>query len=373
MNRKLALAVLIIFGLLSSLVVSMQTVELAKANFIPYGTVTIISPANQTYNSNYLILNFSATFSATNTKTITYCIDGQPQITITGLQYNGDVLWETTNGTLTLPYLSNGTHLLEMYAKTNSTTTLPNTGYASVHFTINSTTETSSPTITPDLTPQTTPPYTPTPPKTPNTSSPSPSPSPSPTPTTSHYGPYSNVNPASFDLTIYSPDTQTVYADTMLLKFNITWIDFVDFPFPVGPPPKGDYAYSIDDGPRIAIESNQSASDQLYTLPAGNFTINPTFSNLVDISSLENGYHKIVIIVGLYRHSDYYYINQTSVPIMFLVQNPTPSPSPSPSPTIPEFSTWIILSILPITALLAIAIAKRKKPVAKLLSNHHSG
>ncbi len=191
--------------------------------------------------------------------------------------------------------------------------------------------------------------------------SPSPSPSPSPTPTTSHYGPYSNVNPASFDLTIYSPDNQAVYADIMLLKFNITWIDFVDFPFPVGPPPKGDYAYSIDDGPRIAIESNQSASDQLYILPAGNFTINPTFSNSVDISSLENGYHKIVIIVGLYRHSDYYYINQTSFPIMFLVQNPSPSPSPSPSPTIPEYPTWIILSILSIIALLAIVVTEKKK------------
>lgn len=39
----------------------------------------------------------------------------------------------------------------------------------------------------------------------------------------------------------------------------------------------------------------------------------------------------------------------------------------SPSPTIPEFSTWIILSILPITALLAIVVVEKKKK-RKMLS-----
>jgi len=221
----------------------------------------------------------------------------------------------------------------------------------------------------------------------------SPSPSPPPTQTTSHYGPYSNVNPASFDLTIFSPDNQAVYADTMLLKFNITLIDYVRFPFPTGPPPKGDYAYSIDDGPRIAIEPNQSASDQLYILPVGNFTINPTFSGSVNISNLENGYHKITIIVGLYRHSDYYYINQTSAAIMFLVQNPTPtitqeptatqttpstpiltptlsttnSPTqqptiePEPSPTIPESLAWITILLIATLSIPGALILRRKK------------
>jgi hypothetical protein len=153
--------------------------------------------------------------------------------------------------------------------------------------------------------------------------------------TTIHYGPYGNVNPAAFDLTVYSPDSQTVYADTMLLKFNITWTEFVDFPFSIGPSLKGDYAYSIDDGPRISIESNQSIVDQLYTLPAGNFTINPSFSYSLNISSLENGSHKIVIIAGQYRHSDYYYINQTCVPIMFIVQNPTQITAQEPTTTPP--------------------------------------
>jgi hypothetical protein len=150
MKKKAFIASIAVSLILLSLV-DLHGVEVAEANFVPYGTITIISPTNQTYTSNYLFLNFTATYSVSNTKNITYCIDGQPNVTIAGLQYNGDVLWETTNGTLLLPYLSNGSHLLEMYAKTNSTTILPNTGYDSVYFTINSTTPT--PTPTPTITP----------------------------------------------------------------------------------------------------------------------------------------------------------------------------------------------------------------------------
>jgi hypothetical protein len=146
---KKALSLIIGSALLISLVAGMQVVKLAEANFVPYGTVSIISPSNQTYNSNFPILNFTATFSVTTTKSITYSIDGQPSVTITGLQYKGTPLWETTSGTVALPELSNGPHLLEMYAKTNSTPVLPGTGYSSVYFTINSTTQSQTPTISP--------------------------------------------------------------------------------------------------------------------------------------------------------------------------------------------------------------------------------
>jgi hypothetical protein len=145
---------------------------------------------------------------------------------------------------------------------------------------------------------------------------------------TGYYSNDADINFAAFYLTIYSPNDQTVYADTMLLKFNITWTAYVSLPFPQPPPVKGDYSYSIDDGPRVTIEPNQSSSDRLIVHPKGNFTINPSFSYSVNVSSLANGYHKIVIIVGLYRHSDYYYINQ-SIPTLFLVQNLTPTHSPN--------------------------------------------
>ncbi len=165
---KRALATTILMVLLVSAIAGMHAAEMAGANFIPYGTITIISPANQTYNSNFLILNFTATFSVTNNKTITYSIDKKPQITVTGLEYTGDELWETTNRTLALPYLSKGSHLIEMYAKTNSTTILPGTGYASVYFTINGTSGSPSPTIAPTSSTSEPPTPTMTPSSTPN-------------------------------------------------------------------------------------------------------------------------------------------------------------------------------------------------------------
>ena len=145
---------------------------------------------------------------------------------------------------------------------------------------------------------------------------------------TSYYGRKEGVNPAAFTLTIYSPNDQTAYANTMLLNFNITWTTFPSF-IPPSPSLKGDYAYSIDDSPLIPIESNQSASAR---------AINPYFSYLVNVSNLANGYHKIVIIAGLYSHSDYYYINQSCIPTLFLVQNPTPTPTPFPSSIPSSFS-----------------------------------
>lgn len=169
---------------------------------------------------------------------------------------------------------------------------------------------------------------------------------------TRSYSNNADINPAAFDLTIYSPNDQTVYADTMLLKFNITWTAFVWFPFPAAPQLKGDYSYSIDDGPRVTIEPNQSSSDEIYVHPNGNFTINPSFSYAVNVSSLTNGYHKIAIIVGLYRHSDYYYINQTTAPTMFQVQT-------SPTQPIPEFPYWLILPLFLIATFSAIVVRKK--------------
>jgi hypothetical protein len=157
---------------------------------------------------------------------------------------------------------------------------------------------------------------------------------------TYYYGRKEGVNPAAFTLTIYSPNDQTAYVNTMLLNFNITWTTFSSFIAPVGPPLKGDYAYSIDDNPIVPIGSNQSASDLFYV----NFNFNPHFSSLVNVSKLANGYHKIVIIAGLYKQSDYYYINQSCTPTLFLVQNPTSylSSAPIPTPTLTPTSNPVL-------------------------------
>jgi len=169
--------------------------------------------------------------------------------------------------------------------------------------------------------------------------------------TTSYYN-GADINPAGFDFTLYSPNDQTVYADTMLLKFNITWTAFVYFPFPgIAPPLIGDYSYSIDDGPHVTIESNQSSSDRVIVDSKGNFTINPSFSYSVNVSSLASGYHEIVIIVGLYRTFGHDYINK-SIPIQFQVQN-------SSTPPIPEFPSGTILPLLLATTALIVICRKR--------------
>lgn len=63
-------------------------------------------------------------------------------------------------------------------------------------------------------------------------------------------GLYSGYNYCSFTITMYSPNDQTAYANTMPLKFNITWTEYPRFPFPNVPPAlNGYYAYSIDKGP----------------------------------------------------------------------------------------------------------------------------
>jgi hypothetical protein len=147
--KKAVSAAIIISTLLILLVAGVQVVEVAKANFIPYGTVTIHSPANKTYTTDTLLLNISVTYSMTTNKTVEYSIDGQPPIAISGLIYSGDILWQTANKTLMLPKVSNGPHRLEVYAKTNTSQVLPDTGYAKVDFIVDAPEEDSWETVKP--------------------------------------------------------------------------------------------------------------------------------------------------------------------------------------------------------------------------------
>jgi hypothetical protein len=157
--------------------------------------------------------------------------------------------------------------------------------------------------------------------------------------TTSHYGRDSGVNPAAFTLTMYSPNNQTTCADSMLLKFNITWTTYPVI-HPIEGPLNGEYAYSIDNNPPVSIALNQSASDLYYVTPSNNFTINPTFSYLLNVSNLTNGYHEIMLEVCLYV-GDYLYFNESTSPTFFSVQNPTPTPIAESFPT-----TWVITSVI---------------------------
>ena len=167
MNKKTALTAIIISALLVSLVVGVQVVEVATANFVPQASINFISsPTNTTYGSNFLTLNFTVSFAMTNDRWIAYSIDGNENVTVTGVDYPIDALWHGINITEPLLKLSDGSHRLDIYAQS-----VP-TSYASpdkrtIFFTI----DTASPTLAPSPTPSATSPIqSPTPSSTPSLS-----------------------------------------------------------------------------------------------------------------------------------------------------------------------------------------------------------
>jgi hypothetical protein len=192
--------------------------------------------------------------------------------------------------------------------------------------------------------------------------------------TTSHYGAKtgdSGANLVGFDLSINSPINQKVYADSMPLNFKLDWLvgvyPFFNFTF------AGIYTYRIDNLSPIVIESNQTSNDK-YDAKT-NFTYNPSFSYFLDVSNLSNGQHSIVISAGFYYRSQSgslqeCFLNETSSPIYFQVQNSmpistsstTPTSTPTPTPTVPEFSSWVILPLLAIVILLSMAFIKKRIP-----------
>jgi hypothetical protein len=116
-----------------------------------------------------------------------------------------------------------------------------------------------------------------------------------------------------------------------------------------------DYAYSIDDNAFVNILSNQSSNE--HYAGGTNFVYNPSFSYLLNVSNLENGYHKIVIKASFYFGGNLF-LDATSSPFLFSVENPTPSQTPTP--TVPEFPSIIILALLG-TATLTVAVEYKRK------------
>jgi hypothetical protein len=179
--------------------------------------------------------------------------------------------------------------------------------------------------------------------------------------TTTHYGRDAGVNPAAFDLTIYSPNNQTTYAETMLLKFNITWTTY-PVVHQIEGPLNGKYSYSVDNNPPVSVVSNQSASDVIYITPSNNFTVNPSFSCLVDVSGLANGNHEIVLKASLYI-GDYLYFNESTVPTLFSIQNPEPTPRTETFPATLVFVASIGIALAVIGLLVYIKKRHRQNSV----------
>jgi len=176
---------------------------------------------------------------------------------------------------------------------------------------------------------------------------------------TSSYGNNSDINPTAFTLTIYSPDNQT-YNSTLPLNFTIEWTTYPTFAFPIPPAPKlnGVYTYAIDNNPAVSVASNQSSSD---VFGYSNFTVNPTFSYLVNVSNLTNGYHEIVLTASLYGSGNSFF-SASSSPIQFLVQNPKPTPTPNSATgaSISPLTITIIATVVVLVAAIVYLLFYRK-------------
>ncbi len=184
---------------------------------------------------------------------------------------------------------------------------------------------------------------------------------------TSSYGNNTYINPTAFTLTIYSPDNQT-YNSAMPLNFTVDWTTYPTFTFPIPPAPilNGVYTYTIDNYPAVTVTSNQSSSD---VFGYSNFTVNPTFSYLVNVSNLTNGYHKIVITASLYG-SGYLFFGASSSPVLFLVQNPTPTPPPTPAITLTIIVTVLVLVVIAVSLLLYRRHRRHNQPELALIPSN---
>jgi hypothetical protein len=183
---------------------------------------------------------------------------------------------------------------------------------------------------------------------------------------TSSYDNNSHINPTAFTLKIYSPDNQTAYS-IMPLNFTVYWTKYPTFTFPIPPAPRihAEYTYTIDNYPSISVTSNQSLSDMLKG--DSNFTINPTFSYLVNVSKLTNGYHEIVITASLYGDENLFF-NASSSPIQFLVQNSVPTRTTSPSGNLISLLMIpiIVISIVLVLVIITLLLYRRHRKTPNL-------
>ena len=141
-------------------------------------------------------------------------------------------------------------------------------------------------------------------------------------PTTRHYGDKvgaSGSNLVGFDLTTYNPVNWGVYSNRMPLHFKIDWnygLLFYD-----NAKQYGLYSYKIDNDPPVNLPSNQKTNS------SNDFIAHPSFSSNIDISNLANGQYQLVIIAVMewnpFGIDPEPVCNQTTIPILFTVQNPS--------------------------------------------------
>jgi hypothetical protein len=149
MRKPISLLAVFVFGLLTSLLVGVQTV---KAQYTPDGqgfplvsAISIISPSNSTYSSGLLTLNVTVkSFLNPNTSNVTlvYCIDGKTNTTIDTQSTPvpmGIQSYYLITGWATLPEMPEGSHSITVYGKYEFPGSYHNIGLdnRTVYFTVN--------------------------------------------------------------------------------------------------------------------------------------------------------------------------------------------------------------------------------------------
>ena len=161
-------------------------------------------------------------------------------------------------------------------------------------------------------------------------------------------------------LRVDSPNNQITYNNRLPLNFTLEWrwdvLPMRNF--------SADYAYSIDNNSFVSIVPNNQSSNDRFVSDDNAFVWNPSFFYLLDTSNLSSGYHNVVIKASFYFGKTLF-LNDTSTPFSFTVQNPTslttPSDTSSPDPTVPEFPLYIIPLIFAVTSIVLLLATARIK------------
>jgi hypothetical protein len=82
--------------------------------WLPLGTFGIVSPTNQTYNTNSLFLNVSGVIVA-GSPSLSYSLDEGPRTPITLELKKLTMIQVSISGSVALPPLANGSHVIVLY------------------------------------------------------------------------------------------------------------------------------------------------------------------------------------------------------------------------------------------------------------------
>jgi hypothetical protein len=123
--RRTALALTLILALSVSIIAGMQTLEVAKANFLPAPAIIIYSPAPIIYTNTSLPLHVVVNIlnNSPEILRILYCVDENSNVTLTNLTKT-DHVWFDPNKvgsefhvTSILDNLAEGNHTLKVYSQ----------------------------------------------------------------------------------------------------------------------------------------------------------------------------------------------------------------------------------------------------------------